>query len=106
MIANHGSRIRHEEAAASLKGKHTQACVEICNTGTLRQFMHLDRETSGLIGIRDPCGYTCAWLPRCTGPLLCPGHSMVGLRKEHYHAMFRAFHVKRLATLRSGGRVS
>ena len=56
MIANHGSHIKHEEAVASLKGKHTQACVEICNTGTLRQFMHLDRETSGLIGIRDPCG--------------------------------------------------
>ena len=64
--------------------------------------MHLDRETSGLIGIRYPCGYTCAWLPRCTGPLLCPGHSMVGLCKEHCHAMFRAFYVKGLATLRQG----
>jgi len=44
--ADRGNHVRHEEAVVHQKGNQTQACVETCNTGTLRQSMHLDRETS------------------------------------------------------------
>ncbi len=99
IMANRGNHIRHDEAAVSLKGRHTETCGETLDTATLRQSMHLDHEALGLIGICCSCGYLCL-ATQMYWPLLCPEHSMVGLHEEHYHALIWAFYVKRLlATL-------